>query len=76
MAVKIRLQRVGKRDQSFFRIVVIEKNNKRNGKAIDCLGFYDPRIKAAELKLDKEKLAKWLKLGAKPTETARKLLNL
>jgi len=76
MAVKIRLQRVGKRDQSFFRIVVIEKNNKQNGKAIDCLGFYDPRTKAAELKLDKEKLAKWLQLGAKPTETARKLLNL
>ena len=76
MAVKIRLQRVGKRDQSFFRIVVIEKNNKQNGKAIDCLGFYDPRTTAAELKLDKEKLAKWLQLGAKPTETARKLLNL
>lgn len=76
MAVKIRLQRKGKKDYAFFRIVAIEEGAKRGGRVNSTLGFYNPKTKPPQLKVDKKAVDKWLSTGAKPSETVRKLLSL
>jgi len=74
MAVKIRLARLGDKKSPFYRMVVADSRCARNGKFIENLGTYDPLKKPFELKLNKERVAYWLSVGATPTETARELL--
>lgn len=74
MAVKIRLTRLGDKKSPFYRIVVADSRTSRNGKIIDLLGYFNPLTKENALKIDVEKTTKWLKNGAKPTETTRTLL--
>ncbi len=74
MAVKIRLQRLGKRDYPFYRIVAAEEGVKRNGKTIVQLGTYNPKSEPPLLNIDKKKLDLWLKNGAQLTDATRKLL--
>ena len=74
MAVKIRLARYGDKKSPFYRMVAADSRCARNGKFIEILGTYDPLRKPFELKLDKERIAYWLSVGATPTETARELL--
>lgn len=76
MAAKIRLQRIGRKNKAFYRIVVANERSKRNGKVIDQLGFYDPKSTPATLKVDNKNLQKWLTFGAQPTEVIRRLLKL
>lgn len=71
--LKIKLQRVGKRNQAQYRIVVAEAKSKVTGKYIDLLGTYNPRLNPSEFKLDINKYKEWLKKGAQPTDTIRKL---
>lgn len=66
--LKIRLKRIGKKGQAFFRVVVMESTRNRGSKAIDDLGAYNPHIKDA-VSIDKEKALKWIGSGAQPTET-------
>ncbi len=73
--VKIRLKRMGARKQAFYRIVVSDVNTKRDGKAIDEIGFYDAVKNPAVVKIDEEKALKWLSEGAQPTDTVRDLLS-
>ena len=69
----MRLQRVGKRNQPAFKIVVVEKRSPpRGGQIIDEIGFYNPLTK--ELILRKEKIQSWLSKGVKPSETVHNLL--
>lgn len=75
MAVKIRLQRMGRKNKPFYRIVVADCATKRDGKAIARLGFYDPKEKPVRIKIDKKELERWISLGAQPTEAIRKLLE-
>ncbi|WOO86844.1 30S ribosomal protein S16 [Mollicutes bacterium LVI A0039] len=73
--VKIRLKRMGAKKQAFYRIVVSDVNGRRDGKAIEEIGFYDAVKNPAIVKIDEEKALKWLAEGAKPTDTVRNLLS-
>lgn len=74
MAVKIRLTRMGDKKSPFYRVVVADSRAPRDGKFIDIIGTYNPLTDPAEIKIDAEKAAKWLKNGATPTDTAKQLL--
>ena len=71
--VKIRLQRQGAKKAPFYHIVVADSRCPRDGKIIEKIGTYNPMNK--ELVLDNEKVATWLKNGAKPTDTVKVLLE-
>lgn len=73
--VKIRLQRQGKKKNPFYHIVVADSKSPRDGKIIEQLGTYDPMTEPATVKLDKEKVEKWIKNGAKPTDTVKFLIE-
>ena len=73
--VKIRLQRVGKKKAPFYHIVVADSKSSRDGKIIEQIGTYNPMVEPSEIKLDSEKVEKWIKNGAKPTETVKRLIN-
>lgn len=72
--VKIRLKRIGAKKTPFYRIVVADSRYPRNGRFIEEIGYYDPMKTPAEIKLDDEKVQKWLKNGAQPTETVKSLI--
>ncbi|MBQ1976160.1 MAG: 30S ribosomal protein S16 [Clostridia bacterium] len=74
MAVKIRLKRIGTKKTPFYRVVVADSRYPRNGRFIEEIGYYDPMKTPAEIKLDNEKVEKWLKNGAQPTETVKSLI--
>ena len=74
MAVKIRLKRIGTKKTPFYRVVVADSRYPRNGRFIEEIGYYDPMKNPAEIKLDNEKVEKWLKNGAQPTETGQSLI--
>jgi len=73
--VKIRLARVGAKKAPFYHIVVADSRTARNGKVIEQIGTYDPMTNPATLILDNEKVEKWIKNGAQPTDTVRALIN-
>lgn len=76
MAVKIRLARIGKKGDPSYRIVAIHSTNKRNGKVLEVLGTYDPMSDPAKIEVKKDRVAAWIKEGAKPSEMVGKLLHL
>lgn len=73
--VKIRLQRQGKKKAPFYHIVVADSRKARDGKIIEQIGTYDPMTNPATINLDKEKVERWIKNGAKPTDTVKKLIE-
>jgi small subunit ribosomal protein S16 len=73
MAIAIRLFRLGKKDKPFYRIVVADKRNKRQGKYIEEIGYYNPLKEPAEVKINKERLDYWLNRGAILSEGLKKL---
>lgn len=75
MAVKIRLKRMGAKKAPFYRIVVADSRSPRDGKFIENLGYYNPLLNPAEIKVDDEKTLKWLSEGAIPTDTVRNILS-
>lgn len=75
MAVRIRLTRKGRKKQPFYRIVVADSQAPRDGKFLDIIGTYDPMLDPAVIKLDTEKLAGWMKKGAKPSVTVKTLIG-
>ena len=76
MAVKIRLKRMGANKKPFYRIVVADSRSPRDGKVIAKIGTYDPMTKPSTIVLDKEAAQTWIKNGAKPTDTVKKLIDL
>ncbi len=68
----IKLQRIGKKHQPSYRVVVAEKRSKMAAPPVEDLGAYDPRTKATTVK--KERVLHWVKMGAQPTVTAHNLL--
>ena len=73
--VKIRLQRAGKKKAPFYHIVVADSKSPRDGKIIEQIGTYDPMSEPSVLNLDSEKVEKWIKNGAKPTDTVKGLIE-
>ena len=73
--VKIRLQREGKKKAPFYHIVVADSRCPRDGKIIEQIGTYDPMTNPATVVLNKELLEKWIKNGAKPTDTVKSLIE-
>ena len=71
----IRLSRIGKKKQPFYRVVVTEKTRPRDGRFVEILGTYDPRKKPAEIKLNAERIKYWLGCGARPSDTVRSFLR-
>ncbi|MBQ7622115.1 MAG: 30S ribosomal protein S16 [Bacteroidales bacterium] len=75
MAVKIRLQRHGKKNFAFFHIVVADARAPRDGRYIEQLGSYNPNTNPARISLNFERALAWVKMGAEPTLTARRILS-
>ncbi len=75
MSVKIRLSRHGAKKRPFYRIVVSHARSPRDGKYIEQVGTYDPKSVSGGVKIDTEKVQKWLKQGAKPTQTVSELIK-
>ena len=73
--VKIRLQRVGKKKAPFYHIVVADSRSPRDGKIVEQIGTYNPMTEPATIEIDKEKVATWIKNGAKPTDTVKALIE-
>ncbi len=75
MAVRIRLTRLGRKKKPFYRIIVADSENKRDGKFLDIVGTYDPHQDPAAIKIDNNKLQDWLGRGALPTTTVKSLIK-
>lgn len=73
--VKIRLKRMGANKKPFYRVVVADSRSSRDGKFIEEIGYYNPLVDPAEIKINGEVAKKWLGDGAQPTETVRALLK-
>ena len=75
MAVKIRLQRHGKKNFAFFHIVVADSRAPRDGRFIEQIGSYNPNTNPATIVLNNERALAWLNVGAQPTLTAKRILS-
>jgi len=71
----IRLTRIGAKKQPFYRVVVTEKEAKRDGRFVEIVGYYNPCREPVELKLNQERIDYWLARGAQPSETVRSLIR-
>lgn len=76
MSVKIRLQRRGKKDQDLYRIVVMEKRSKMDGKTLAILGTVNPHTTPQTVKLDMDKFKVWISKGAQVNQSVSKLISL
>lgn len=74
MAVKMRLTRMGDKKSPFYRIVITDSRNARDGAYIDKVGHYNPTAQPAEIVIDAEKAKDWLAKGVQPTDTVRNIL--
>lgn len=70
----IRMRRTGSKKRPFFRLVVAETRGARDSRFVEILGHYNPRAKPETLCVDRERLAHWLKAGARPSDTVRTLI--
>ena len=75
MAVKIRLRRMGAKRHPFYRVVVADSRYPRNGRFIEEIGYFDPNVDPANVKIDGEKAKQWIANGAQPTDTVKALLK-
>ena len=75
MATKIRLKRIGRRNRPFYRMVAMDSRNRRDGAAIEELGWYNPIDSNHSYDLKDERILYWLGEGAQPTDAAKKLLR-
>ena len=75
MAVKIRLNRMGAKKNTFYRIVVADSRAPRDGRFIEVLGNYDPSQNPAVVNVDEEKVLDWMGKGAQPTDTVKNLFS-
>lgn len=73
--LKIRLQRQGKKKAPFYHVVVADSRSPRDGKIVEKIGTYDPMTNPATINIDSEKVASWMKNGAKPTDSVKSLIE-
>lgn len=75
MAAIIRLARHGAKKRPFYRIVVADRRYARDGRRIEQVGLYDPRAVPSRIEFHAERLAEWLRKGAKPSQTVAQLIK-
>jgi small subunit ribosomal protein S16 len=75
LAVKLRLQRMGKKKQPIYKIVAVDSRAKRDGRFIDAVGSYNPRTNPMTITLREDRIFHWLERGAQPTDTVKNLLS-
>ena len=73
--LRIRLRRVGKKGRPYYRIVVTEKRNPRDGAYIDGIGHYDPMADPPAVTLDEARAVDWLRTGAQPSDPVRRIID-
>ncbi|GAA4662317.1 MULTISPECIES: 30S ribosomal protein S16 [Amycolatopsis] len=76
MAVKIKLQRLGKIRAPYYRIIVADARTRRDGKAIETIGKYHPKEEPSFIEVDSERAQYWLGVGAQPTEPVQRILEI
>jgi small subunit ribosomal protein S16 len=76
VAVKIKLKRMGKIREPYYRIVVADARTKRDGRAIEEIGKYHPKAEPSLIEVDSDRAQHWLSVGAQPTDPVRKLLEV
>ncbi len=74
--VRIRLRRVGARNQPSYRIVAADKESKRDGRFLEILGFYNPRTDPPTVNLKEERVYHWLSKGAQPSDAVQKIFRM
>lgn len=75
MALRIRLTRMGSKKKPFYRIVALDSKTRRDGRALEYLGHYNPMNEPVELSINMERVQAWIDQGAKPTDTVRSLIK-
>ena len=75
MAVRIRLTRVGARNNPIWRVVAADKRSPRDGRFLEVLGHYNPQTDPSTIEIDEERVRSWLSRGAQPTNTVKRLLK-
>ena len=75
MALVIRLRRHGSKKRPYYRIVVADSRSPRDGRFVEQVGTYDPAFDPPRVTLKKEDTERWIKAGAKPSDTVRKLIK-
>lgn len=73
--VVIRLTRMGTKHRPFYRIVAADKRKPRESRYIDLIGYYNPMLETADIKVDLNKYNEWIKKGAKPSPTVKSLIK-
>jgi small subunit ribosomal protein S16 len=76
VAVKIRLKRLGKIREPYYRVVVADSRTKRDGRAIEEIGKYHPKLEPSLIEINSERALYWLSVGAQPTEQVQRLLTI
>ncbi len=74
MAVRIRLRRIGKKKQPQYRLIVADSAAPRDGRFIELIGRYNPRLDPPLISVDEERALAWLRQGAQPSDTAKSML--
>ena len=72
--LSIRMRRVGSKKRAYYRLVVTEGRNPREGSFLEILGTYNPRTKPATVEVDRERVNHWIKQGARPSDSVRTLM--
>ena len=75
MAVKIRLTRIGRHKDPFYRVVAADSRYARDGRIIEQIGYFDPDNGVENAVIDEELALKWLALGAQPSDTVKAIFN-
>ena len=75
MTVRLRLARKGAKKKPYYRVIAADSEAPRDGRFLDILGFYNPMKDPPEIKLDREKVNKWLEKGASASESVRAILK-
>lgn len=75
LAVRIRLQRFGRKRRPFYRVVVANSKSARDGRFIEKLGHYNPITEPAEVVINEERALYWLQVGAQPSDTVKSILS-
>jgi small subunit ribosomal protein S16 len=75
LTVRLRLTRVGARNNPIWRVVAADKRSPRDGRFLEVLGHYNPQTDPSTIEIDEERVRSWLSKGAEPSDTVKKLLK-